>query len=136
MSVKLDKETIECMAIFQAVTNVSAKDCIVDGGRVSYVVDKGRKWAAIGTGGRKSKKVQERIGKSVKIYEYDPDLDQFILNLLDGPKPRSVKIENEIVVVSLNAEDKGRVVGRDGKNIKTLARILKRHHNIERLKIV
>jgi len=140
MSVTLSKETFECMGLFQAVTSVTAKDCVIEEGRVVFIVESDKMGIAIGTGGKNIQNLRKRLSRRVKVFEFDPDPSKFLRNLLDDIKPKEIKIsknkqQEKTAVVSISAEDKGKMIGSEGKNIKTITSLLQRHHGIDSVKI-
>ncbi|MFH1786340.1 MAG: NusA-like transcription termination signal-binding factor [archaeon] len=135
MTITLDKATIECIGLFQGITTAAVRDCILEPTRAVYVVEEGQIGSAIGRDGANIHAVRSRVGKSVKVYEYSPDPKRFIVNLLDGVEPYEITIKNNTAYITISAEDKGRVVGKDGKNIKSLTKILERQHNISSITV-
>ena len=140
MSVTLSKDTFECMGLFQAVTSVTARDCVIEEGRVIFLVDKNQMGTAIGSGGKNIRTLRNRLSRGVKVFEFDDDPKTFLKNLLDDIKPREIKItsnrqKEKVAHVSISPEDKGKLIGAEGKNIKTLTSLLKRHYGIDNIKI-
>lgn len=140
MSVTLSRETFECMGLFQAITKVTAKDCIIEDGRVVFIVDKDNMGSAIGKGGENIRMLRNRLSRRVKVFEFDESAESFLKNLLDDIKPTSIKVstnkgKERVATVTISPEDKGKLIGAEGKNIKTLTSLLKRHHNVEKIKI-
>lgn len=140
MSVTLSKETFECMGMFQAVTSVTAKDCVIEDGRVVFIVETANMGTAIGAGGKNIYALQKRLSRRVKVFEFDKDPAKFLTNLLDDIKPQKIKIlmdneQQKTAVVQISPEDKGKLIGAEGKNIKTLTTLLQRHHGLDSIKI-
>ncbi|MFC1455014.1 NusA-like transcription termination signal-binding factor [Candidatus Undinarchaeota archaeon] len=135
MTVTLDKATMECIGLFQGITNADVKDCIIESSQVIYVVDEGQIGSAIGKGGVNVQKVRSNLGKNIRVCEYNSDPKKFIKNLLGAVKPHEINIKNNTAFITLSPEDKGSVVGKDGKNIKTLTKILERQYNIRNITI-
>lgn len=135
MSITLNKDTIECMGLFQAITKVAARDCLLEDGQAIFLVDKGKMGLAIGEGGKNARLLSDRMGRRVKIYEYSDEPAEFIKNLLSGINVSNIQLASSTAIVTISAEDKGKLIGAQGKNIKSLTTLLKRHHNIESIKI-
>ena len=140
MSVTLSKETFECIGLFQAVTSVTAKDCIVEDGRIVFIVEKDEMGTAIGAGGKNIRILRNKLSRRVKVFEFDQDPSKFLTNLLDDIKPKEIKItknkqQEQVATVTIFPEDKGKLIGSQGKNIKTLTYLLKRHHSIDNIMI-
>ena len=129
-------ETIRLLTLFENVTNVPVRDCFTDNGVVYYVVEENKARLAIGKNGVSIKNAERVIGKKIKIYEYSPNLERFVKNLI--PQSREIKIiknDGDIVEIKVSKNDKGFVIGRGGEKIKIYKQILKRIHNVVDLKV-
>jgi N utilization substance protein A len=134
MEVTFDTETIHLINIFENLTNVNVKDCIIDdsGNVVYFIVQEGKIGLAIGKNGENVKNVEKVLRKNVKIFEFSSDLLKFVKNLIPPANEINVKNENgkKIVEVKINKNDKHFVIGRDGKNLKIYREILQRNHDV------
>jgi N utilization substance protein A len=134
MEVTFDTETIHLINIFENLTNVNVKDCIIDdsGNVVYFIVQEGKIGLAIGKNGENVKNVEKVLRKNVKIFEFSSDLLKFVKNLIPSANEINVKNENgkKIVEVKINKNDKHFVIGRDGKNLKIYREILQRNHDV------
>src|SRR3989344_4512398 len=128
MAMTFDTETIRLMALFENLTGAPVKDCIIDNGVVYFVVDEGKIGIAIGKNGSSVQHAEKKIGKTIKLFEYSKNVEQFIKNLI--PKANDIKIRNEenksIVEIRIEKGDRAMVIGRDGKNLKLLKELLER----------
>jgi len=133
-TVKYDTENIRTMNMFESITGVEAVDVINKEDEVYFVVPDGKAGMAIGKGGKIVKKIQNKLGKDVKIYEYSDNLGKFLNNLVPSDL-RGVNIEEEDgekkVEISVSSENKGRVVGKNGDKIDSIREILERTHNVD-----
>ena len=70
--------------------------------------------------------------------EYDNDKKQFIINLFKPFKLEKVVVneEEKRVSVIVNPRDKGKAIGKEGRNINILREIAKRQHGIEEIKVL
>ena len=133
MSVSFDTETIRLITLFENVTGAPVKDCIVDENTVYLVIDEGKVGIAIGKNGNSVKHAENLIGKTIKLFEYAPDAEKFVKNII--PQANEVKIEKSegklIVEIRVDKKDRALVIGRDSKNLKLFKEILHRNHNID-----
>ena len=136
MSIKFDNETIRSINVFEEVSGVEVKDCLIRDERVYYVVEEGKIGLAIGKNGETVKKVQSNLGKDVKIFEYSEDAETFIDNLVPT-KVKNVEISNNggEKVAKIDVAKRSKAVGRKGRNVKVMERFLNREHGIQRVKI-
>lgn len=74
----------------------------------------------------------------MRFVEHDDDKQQFIINLFKPFKLEKVVVdeENNKVSVVVDQRDKGKAIGKAGKNITILREIAKRQHGIEELKVL
>ena len=135
MVIKFDTETIRLITLFENLTGIPAKDCLVEENVVYFLVDEENVGMAIGKNGNSVKNVENVINKTVKIFGFSNDLNKFIKNLV--PKATDIKINDQegkkIVEVSVEKSDRPIVIGREGKNLKILKELLKRNHNVDDL---
>lgn len=133
-----DTEMIRTLNMFESVTDVEARDCMMDENEAYFIVPEGKAGMAIGKGGKVVKKVQNQLGKDVKIFEYNDNLGAFVNNLVPVDI-RSLDIETEegdkTVEIKVSGDNKGRLVGRDGENIQAIRNILARTHNVDEVKV-
>ncbi len=133
-TVTYDTENIRAMNMFESITGVEARDVILKEDEVYFVVPDGKAGMAIGKGGKVVKKVQNKVGREVKIYEYSDNLGKFLNNLVPADL-RGVNIEDDgdekRVEISVSQDNKGRVVGKNGNKIESIREVLQRTHNVD-----
>ena len=133
-----DTEMIRTLSMFESLTDVEARDCMMKEDEAYFIVPEGKAGMAIGKGGKVVKKVQNQLGKDVKIFEYKDNLGAFVNNLVPVDI-RSLDIENEDgdkeVEIKVSNDNKGRLVGKDGENIDSIRDILKRTHNVDEVTV-
>jgi N utilization substance protein A len=134
MVVTFDTETIRLIALFENMTGVSVKDCLInnDNNTVYFLIEEGKAGIVIGKNGCGIKRSENLIKKKIKIFEFSADLNTFIKNLI--PQSQAIKIKNEsekvVVEIKVDKKDKAMVIGRDGKNQKILKELLGRNYKI------
>ncbi|MBI2084254.1 MAG: NusA-like transcription termination signal-binding factor [Candidatus Aenigmarchaeota archaeon] len=139
MPIIFDTESIRLVALFEKLTGVSVRDCIIDNNSnyVYFVIDEGDVGRAIGKKGNSVKNTENLIKKNIKIFEFSEDIDKFAKNLI--PQANSVRVRNEngrnIVEVIVDKKNKAIVIGRDGRHLKLYKELLQRNHDINELTI-
>ena len=136
MRVTLSDEARQYIALFEDVTDVAARDCIVDEAfdRVVFLVPAGEMGKAIGPGGRRVRRVEERIGRSVELVEDADTPEAFVANALAPAAVYNVTVsENETTVAyaEVDREDTGVAIGADGRNIRLARELARRHFDID-----
>lgn len=133
MTVKLETPIIRTIALFEKITKVHAKDCVITDNCIYFIVDPKRIGMAVGKNGSVIKDVRRILNKHVKVFGYFKDPELFIKNMV--PNINSVKVNNGSMTISVSNENKTSVIGRNGGNIKAIREILKRHFTIKNVKI-
>jgi N utilization substance protein A len=133
----LDTDKIRMITLFENVTKSRIKDCIMNdgGGMVCFVVEEGKIGTAIGKDGRKVKRVEQMIGRNIKLFEFSSDISTFVKNMIPQTKAIKIRNENGRVIVEIKVEKKDRpfVIGRDKRNLNFYKNILQRNHDIDDL---
>ena len=136
MDIVLTNEDMRCIAVAEGCAKTRIIDCINDSHRLIFVVEKGRLGKAIGKNAKNLAYLQKVFRKDVKFVEFDNDIEQFIKNLFKPYELTNIEIKNEGIVVTVNPQDKGKAIGKEGYNIKLLREIAKRHHEIQQIKVL
>ena len=129
-----DTEMIRNINLFESITDVEVRDAIIKEDEAYFVVPEGKAGMAIGKGGKVVQKVQEKLGRDIKIYEYSDNLGKFINNLVPADI-RGVDIDGDKVEIDVPNNNKGRVVGKNGQKIESIREILQRTHGVEEVKV-
>ncbi len=133
MAIKLTTEHVRAVGVFERLVGVHVKDCLMDEDCVYFLIEEGKMGMAIGKNGNKIKSVCRALGRKVKIFEYADTPERLVQNLI--PNASSIEIHNSVVTVSVPASDRSTVIGKNGRNIKMIRQFLKRHFNIENLRL-
>ena len=140
--IKFTSNEMRYIALFESITNASAKDCIVDEeqGRVIFIINEGQIGVAIGRGGRNIHTLERMTGKKQEIIEYSEDPVKFIKNALKPALVNEVRVTErpdgkKMAVVAVNPKDKGVAIGKHGKNAERLRFLAKRYFQIQNVSI-
>lgn len=126
------------ISIAEVIIGLPILDCIERDNRITFIVGKGKLGKAIGKDARNIKKLENIFRKEVKFVEYDDDKKQFIINLFKPFKLEKIVVNEESnkVSVVVDSRDKGKAIGKDGRNINILREIAKRQHDINEIKVL
>lgn len=140
--IKLTSDELRLMSLFQSVTSVTARDCVVDDKmeRVIFIVNRGQMGLAIGKGGATIRQLQNVVTKKVELVEYSDDASDFVRNILNPQMVNDVKITQRTdgskqAVVLVDAKRKGIVVGKEGRNAEKARLLAKRYFQISNVLI-
>ena len=135
-SVKLSQTEMQFITILQGIVNVTIMDCIVDeeDNKVVFVVFEGQAGLAIGKRGININKLKDMISKDVEIIEHSSDPAKFIKNCFLPIIIRNVTFlerkNGKAATVEVDNKDKGRAIGRSGKNINKVKSLVLRQFDI------
>ena len=134
VEIKLDAETLRIFAMFEGLTRASLKDVLDEEDRIIFVVEEGHIGKAIGKGAQNLKRLRENLGKEVVLIGYAADREAFIKNVFHKFKVESIEWEDRngdiIAHVKVPQEEKGKAIGKGGRNIQLARTLLKRHHAV------
>ncbi len=133
MKVKLDTQLIQTISYFQNMTGSSVIDCISESDEIYFVVAKGHYGLSVGKGGIKIKNAEKMLKKNIRIFEYSESAEEFIKNAI--PETQEIIMKDDGIEVRIKQQDRAKVIGKAGKNIKILNRFLERLYSLGNLKV-
>lgn len=137
MTIKFDTDTIRKINLFEEITGVEVKDCIINKDSAHFVVDEDKIGMAIGKNGRTVKKVKNNLDKDIRLYGYSEDIEEFVENLVPTDiNGVDVDANDErVATIHVDRNNRSRVVGRNGRNIDIIKRFLKREFDIDDVRV-
>jgi N utilization substance protein A len=138
MKVTLSDEAMRLIGLFDELTEVSAKDCLVEDDRVVILVPAGEMGKAIGPAGKTVKRFEERVGKTVELVEDADTPAAFVASALAPAAVRHVTIseqDDRVAYVEVEDADRGVAIGKDGKNIQTARMLARRHYDVDDIQL-
>jgi N utilization substance protein A len=133
------------------------KDAVDEGERIVFITEKGHLGQALGKEAKNLQMMRELLKKDVKFVEWDDDKQVFIRNLFKPFDVASIRMESLSVqapadpahpdqvpeskiriraIVEVEAKDKGKAIGKQGRNIASIRHIAKRHHEIDEVQVI
>jgi len=129
MEIKLDTDTIRMIHLFESFTRLSVKDCLIFDDSVYFLLDENQKVDNNGL----LKMLENIMKKRIIIFSYTPNLLEFLRSSIKNA--REIKVRNEkdkkIVEITVDAIYKSKVIGKNGRNINALRKILKRNYEVD-----
>lgn len=120
---EFDTQTIQMITIFEKITGIHVRDCLVNG-EIYYLVNSDQKPSRT-----KISLIQNILHKKIRIFKYASDQINFVSNLISGA--RKVEIRGRKAIVYVEEEHRGKVIGKGGTNIKKIRTLLKRNSDID-----
>ena len=138
--ITLSNETVQYINLASVHTGANIRDCVVEEDRVVFVVEKGQLGIAIGSQAKNLEKLRSLFKKSVKFVEFDEDKARFVRNLCKPYEVTKVSFEGNddasVVRIEVNPGDKSKLIGKGGRNINMIRKMVQRHHPIKDVQIV
>jgi N utilization substance protein A len=136
MEIKLDADTLRLITLFENVTGARVRDCLEEQDRLVFVVHEDDVGKAIGKQAANLRKLRDILNKDVEVVGWAPDRQKFIANIFRRYAVESIQLEErrDGVVqarVKVDARDKGRAIGRGGRNVQLARALAKRHFNVD-----
>lgn len=140
MKIRLSDEARQLAGLFEQETGATVRDCIVDDeyDRVIFLVKTGDMARAIGSGGEHVRRIEEKIGRSIKLVEDAPTAEGFVANALAPAAVYNVTISDNgdtVAYAEVAEEDHGAAIGRQGRNIQAANRLAKRHFDVDGIEL-
>ncbi len=142
-TIKFQREEMELIKLFDTTTGAAPLDCVLlpdgdDNERVIFMVNRQDLRKAVGKNGVNVKKLKEKLSKNIEIIAYSDDLNRFVGYLLYPAKISQIleqkRNDNKrVLLVTVNQEDKGLAIGKNGRNIEKANTLLRRHFNVDML---
>jgi len=135
--IRYDANLIKSMSIFQSLTKSRLKDCIENEGMLTFIVDGNDIGKAIGKRGSNARMLENALNRKIKIVAFNPDVLQFVRNLVYPLKVADVSEEEGVVTVrAADRQTRGFLIGRNAKNLRNTESIVKRHFGINEIKVL
>ena len=147
--VKIDRKAMELMSLFNNISGAIIKDCLIfqnpdsmDDSRqvIIFLVKKEDVGKAIGKAGEHVKDLMSKLQKKIDVIPFSEDLNQFIHFILNTSK-NSIKVqdieikenknEKKTVIISVNPQDRGKAIGKDGSMIRKIKTLVIRHYDVD-----
>ncbi len=136
--IKYDTSLIQAMALFERFTHSKLKDCLIDrNSTIIFVVKQHQAGRAIGKGGERLRKLRDLLKRKIKIVEFDPQVTQFVRNLLYPLQVRDIRIDGDTIVIEgTSRANRGLLIGKGRQNLIQYEEIVGRHFPISTIKVV
>jgi len=144
-NIKIDRETMELISLFNNISGAIIKDCLVFKSPensmeiIIFLVKKQDIGKAIGKAGEHVKDLMAKIQKKIDVIPFSENLDEFIQFILNTTK-NSIKVQNieikeskngkRTVIISVKPQDRGKAIGKDGGMIKKIKELVLRHFEV------
>src|SRR5271157_4988991 len=135
--IKFDEKTLDFMRLFTSATDIVVKDCVVDeeAGKIVFVVSKEEVGKAIGKNALNVKYLREKTGKEIDIIGWSSDPAEFLKNVFLPAHVNAIDLQErdgkKVAVIRAAANEKGILIGRNGRNINKAKVLARRHFDLD-----
>jgi len=135
----ISMQTIRYINLLDKTARVKTRKCFVYNNKIFFAVDRRLVSKAIGPAAANIKKMQENLGKKVKIIkeaEGIKDAKRFIEDIVEPVKFKALEIKDDgMVITAGNNQNKASLIGRNKRRYEELRKIVQDFFDME-LKIV
>lgn len=135
-----DTNTLQTISIFEKIAKVPCKDYYEHKDRIFFIIETGKLMKALGDNGNNVKELSTKLGKPIKVAEFNPDLKLFIRNLIHPLKVEDMDVDEEEHIVTLKSDDvktKGLIIGAKAQNLRFFEKIVQKYFkDVKELKVI
>ncbi|MHA1106172.1 MAG: NusA-like transcription termination signal-binding factor [Promethearchaeota archaeon] len=145
-NIKFDRKSMELISLFNNLSGAIIKDCLTFESPENYseiiifLVKKEDVGKAIGKAGEHVKDLMNKLQKKIDVIPYSDKLEQFIQFILNTSKNsitvqqieiKENKNEKKTVIISVNPQDRGKAIGKEGSMIRKIKLLVTRHFKVD-----
>ncbi len=124
----IDMQAMRYINLLDKVSNVKTRKCFIHNNIIFFAVNKNLVSRAIGPSAFNIKRIQEKIGKKVRIIPEDDgitDCKRFIEDIVSPIRLRAIEIkDNCIIITPRSSQNKAALIGRNKRRYLELKKIL------------
>jgi N utilization substance protein A len=145
-NIKLDRQSMELISLFNNISGAIIKDCLVfespenNAEIIIFLVKKEDVGKAIGRAGEHVKDLMAKLQKKIDVIPWSENLEQFIQYILNTSK-NTIKVQNieikesrsgkKTIIISVRPQDRGKAIGKEGSMIRKIKELVIRHFEID-----
>ena len=135
---KIGQEEILLMNALSSLTRVNAKDCIISGKNVVFVIREDEVGKAIGKKGETIKNMSDKLNKKIEIFAYTKDAKSFLekaFREVNFDKIELIESEGKKQLEAILSGENKRKLLSQTKKLKRIKELLQRNYNVFDVKI-
>jgi N utilization substance protein A len=133
-----DARLIELIQFFEEFTHSQVKDAFFDqNDKLTFVVEPGNIGKAVGKNASILKKVEEKMGRRIRVAEYTDNKLELIRSLV-APLTLVRIQENDQGIVYMEGKDEkttGLLIGKQARNLRNLEWMVRRYMPVEEIRV-
>jgi NusA-like KH domain protein len=138
MSIVIDNDLLQTISLVEKATHARVDRCIPRDDKLIFVVGHGDARKIVGPQGATLKKLEQQLGKRIKVIERVDDRLQFIRNAMLPLKIVDMKEEDGIVTVfGPDEKTKGLMIGAKAQNLRFTEKVVQMYFpEVREIKVV
>lgn len=137
--ITIDNKILGYMALFEKVARVELKECLENEDMVLFVVFEKKLAEMFKRNENSIAELKEKINKHILVVEFSRDLMLFVKNIFYRFGVKEININwkegQTNVLVTVEQNEVGKAIGKEGRNIKLFRDAVQRNFNIKSLNI-
>ena len=134
--IKYDSDLMKLITLFESMSGAKVRDCIADE-NITFIIEENEMGKAIGKNGVNIKRVENALKRKIRLVEFSQNILQFIRNMVYPLEVRDIKQENGTITIhGKDSNSKAKIIGRERKNINSIANIAKRYFDVKEIRVV
>ena len=130
----IDMQTMRYINLLDRASHVKTSKCFLYNNSIVFAVPKILLGKAIGPDAINVRKIQEELGKRVRVVAEPNGIEEiqhFIESIVAPVKFKSLVVENGLVTLNAGSQSKAALIGRNRRRYDELHRIVKNIFNLE-----
>ena len=135
----ITEDDLRAFALFEQVTHARPKDYVKLDDRVVFVVEEGQLRRALGPQAKALNRLKDLFELPVDIVEFSPEPEVFLRNIFHSYEVSGVVLSEKggrkHATVTVKPDEKGRAIGKGGRNLKVAQMLASRHTEIQSVSV-
>ncbi|MDG6221516.1 MAG: NusA-like transcription termination signal-binding factor [Candidatus Thermoplasmatota archaeon] len=132
-------ELMQYISLFESATGVVVKDCVELDEHLIFIVAEGQATRAIGKKGATIDRLRTILKRNLRVIEFSKDPQVFLMHVFRTFDPVKVELSKKGSInhatVYVASANKGRAIGKEGRNLRVARELVLRHHNIQSVSV-
>lgn len=137
---KIDLRSMRLLSTFEELSGVDVIDLVEDeeDERLVVLIPADQVGKAVGKGGSRLQDIRDKMGMTIDVVAFDEDPDQLVLNYFRPHDTQGVEMQERedgtlVARVKVHPSDKGRAIGKGGRNVKLCGKLVSRHTEVDQV---
>lgn len=137
---KIDLRSMRLLSKFEELAGVDVIDLVEseEDERLIVLIPEDQVGKAVGKGGSRLRDIREKMGMTIDVVAWDDEPEQLVLNYFRPHDTQGIEMQERrdgtlVARVKVHPKDKGRAIGKGGRNVKLCGELVSRHTEIDQV---